>query len=160
MAQFGVSLVLLKQRSIRSISVEDSQVSKPRNATIVREPLCCSWQQIYHRRSLLRLRNSRHKDLQSVTSKRVSYAIWSETNCLNRRLLEPRSFLPSLTHLKIMHGNTRPKKVIIWNRIWSDRIFSVLLAETRLTPQKFLLTECKCVDYETRYLLQFFPIVS
>ncbi len=88
---------------------------------------------------------------------------------------QPKEFLPSLTHLEIMRGNKRPKKVIIWNRIWSDRIFSVLHAETQTNAKKytaadshfpgnksssvsrkqvcikFLLTECKCVDYETRY---------
>jgi hypothetical protein len=42
------------------------------------------------------------------SSKRVSYAIWSETYCLNRRLLQPKSFLPSLAHLRIMDRNTRP----------------------------------------------------
>jgi hypothetical protein len=61
---FGVPLVLLKQRSIRSISVEASQCDNRKGASML------SWQQIYHRRCLLRLRNSRHKDLQSVRVRR------------------------------------------------------------------------------------------
>jgi hypothetical protein len=61
---FGVPLVLLKQRSIRSITVEASQCDNRKGASML------SWQQIYHRRCLLRLRNSRHKDLQSVRVRR------------------------------------------------------------------------------------------